>query len=259
MCKNCYSSLIISLLLWVSFGACADATTAIPKVTKDKNPIECTDNQNYDQTDCQRVLDLIRWTKEQEKVPDNQRLLVAGLGEDVLIEKATGYRIGPHKVRVNGHQKDGVAIKIGIQNAATMFLVSGVCDIDNSIEVLKNTPDFTLFYEECTSVARRGGQDNLFYYYSFDKQSKRLVVLLQGEGRSGGKEPTQTYNNGLYKFIWRNYQKLEDGKYFSVYYDYKISDTTDSGVKCTRVWDKDAGCDIETVPALVPGKFKVLD
>jgi hypothetical protein len=63
----------------------------------------------------------------------------------------------------------------------------------------------------------------------------------------------------LYKFIWHNYQTLDNGKYFSVYYDYKISDTTESGVKCMRVWDKDAGCDIEAVPALVSGKYKILD
>jgi hypothetical protein len=256
MYKKYCSSIMIILLLSVSLTAWADVASAIPK---DKVPVECTDSENYDQADCQRALDMIQWKNNQDKLPDDQRKTNAGLGENLLIEKITGYRIGPHRIRVAGHQKDGIAIKIGTSNDTKMFLVSGVCDIGNSINVVKNTPNFTLFYAECDSTNRRGNVDNSFDYYSFDKQSKRLVMLLQGEGRSGGKEPTQTFDNGLYKFLWRNYQTLDNGKYFSVYYDYKISDTTESGVKCTRVWDKDAGCDIETVPALVPGKYKILD
>jgi hypothetical protein len=254
MYKNHYlTSLIISLLLEMSFPAFADTTTAIPK---NKEPVECTDSQNYDQIDCQRALDMIQWKNNQDKLPDNQRKTNAGLGEDLLIEKATGYRIGTHKVQVLGQKNVGVALKVGTINDTKVFLVSGVCSLDNPIEILKNTVDFTMLYVECDSMNKA---NNTFSYYSFDKQSKRLVVLLQGEGRSGGKEPTQTFTNGLYKFIWHNYQTLDNGKYFSVYYDYKISDTTESGVKCTRVWDKDAGCDIETVPALVPGKYKILD
>jgi hypothetical protein len=253
MSKKVFASLSVSLLLGMSFSVCAATTST-------KVPIECTDSQNYDQTDCQRALDMIQWTKGQEKVSDDQRTLVAGLGEDVLVEKATGYRVGPHKIKLVEDKTDSVAVKIGTRGKSQMFFVhGGICDIGNSIDVVKNTPDFTLFYVECQSTNRRGNVDNSFDYYSFDKQSKRLVMLLQGEGRSGGKEPTQTFDNGLYKFIWHNYQTLDNGKYFSVYYDYKISDTTESGVKCTRVWDKDAGCDIETVPALVPGKYKILD
>jgi hypothetical protein len=248
-----YLSLVISSLLGMSLTAYADTSHPTANV---KEPVECTDNQNYDQTDCQRAIERIQLIMNDEKLPDNKRHLYAVLGQDLLVEKATGFRIGLHKIINGERKKPSVAVEIGIPGKSQIFAISGVCDIGNSLEVVKNTPDFMLFNEECEATNRSGGRDNSFYYYNFDKRYKRLDVLLQNMDRQP-KEPTQTYSKGLYKFLWNNYNN--GSAKFSIYNDYIITGPREQDLKCIRYSDEDAGCTINYIAPLIPGKYKVVD
>lgn len=253
MLKNLYASLVFSTLLCISVNAFADATAP---VVKRELPIECTDRENYDQMDCHRALDLIQWTKDQEKVPDNQRTLVAGLGEDVLVEKETGYRIGPHKFSGGGSKGDGVAIKVGAPGRTQMFLVSGVCSIGNSINVLKNTPDFTFFYAECDSLDNRKNQrDDRRDYYVFDKHYNRLDLLLPYSEIEQATRPKLTFSKAIYQFYWEDHMAERTKQ--TIYFDFKITGKNPGNLKCIRSWNDD--CDIAPQTLLVPGTYKVLD
>lgn len=80
-------------------------------------------------------------------MPDKKRLLVAGFGEDVLIEKATGFRIGPHKIETAASKQALIGIKIGMPNAKKMYVIGGVggWELGAFIEVLNNAPQFVFF------------------------------------------------------------------------------------------------------------------
>jgi hypothetical protein len=257
MLKNRYLSVLFIMLFCADGNVFAD--TAAP-VTKQRLPIECTDSVNYDQTDCAKALELRQWVKNQENIPDNKRLLIATVGDDILVEKETGYRIGPHKVKIGNILEPSIAVKIGTPSAAQMFVISGVCDIGNGVEVIQNTIDFTLFRKRCASTDRRLKADDggdLFYYYNFDKHHKRLDVVFQAVSQQV-KEPTQTFSNGLYKLFWRNYNN-GNGKPFSMYFDYKITGNRADDLKCIRAWNEDVGCNFDMLSPLVSGKYKVID
>lgn len=242
------------MLFCVSSNAFSDRIAS--PVVKQRPPIECTDSDNYDQTDCAKALELRQWIKNQENSPD-KKFLIATIGNDVLIEKKSGYRIGLHKIKKVGDKNDSVAIKIGILGQTQMFVIDAVCNIGNSIKVLKNTSDFTLFRSACTATDQHGKINDSFNYYNFDKHYKRLDVLFQYEEKQVN-EPTQTFSSGLYKFLWRNYSNGNE-RPFSKYYDYKITGNRSGDLKCVRAWDDDAGCNIGFVTPISSGQYRVLD
>ena len=77
MLNKRYVSLLFGALLCISVNAIADANSPI---VKKKLPIECTDRENYDQTDCAKALELKQWVNNQDNVPDSQRKKNAELG-----------------------------------------------------------------------------------------------------------------------------------------------------------------------------------
>jgi len=252
MFNNQYISLLFGTLCCISLNVVADTT--VP-VVKKPLPIECTDRENYDQTDCAKALELKQWVQNQDNIPDSQRKKNAELGEDLLVEKATGFRVGLHKI-MNGNRKEAsIAVKIGVPNTTQMFAISGDgCDIDHAIRILQDTSEFTFFYEKCESTDHRIG--NNYSYYSFDKNYKRLDVLIQAANYQA-RQPILTLANGLYKLLWRNYNN-GNGK-FSMYFDYKITGNRPDDLKCIRAWDEDVGCNFDMISPLVSGKYKVID
>lgn len=96
--------IVLAALLAISAPVCVTGS--------DKPLRECTD-PDYDMTDCEKALELERWKKNQEHVPDNRRLRIASFGQDVLVEKATGYRIGLEKIRMAQSKHTLTGVRFG--------------------------------------------------------------------------------------------------------------------------------------------------
>lgn len=229
-------------------------------VVKKKLPIECTDRENYDSVDCEKAQQLKQWTKDQEKVPDKKRLLVAGFGEDVLIEKATGFRIGPHKIETAASKQALIGIKIGMPNAKKMYVIGGVggCDLGAFIEVLNNAPQFVFFVWQCDYRDRDGKRNSRFNYYNFDKRYSRLDNVFSTHGYNNKSNPTLTFTNGSYNFRWKKHVAEKGFKPDFIFNDFKITGNRPDDLTCSRSWNDE--CDIAQQDGPIPtSQYKTVD
>lgn len=256
---NKYCLLAFSAFLLVSINAHA-GTNAV--IVKKKLPIECTNSEDYDMTDCEKAQQLERWTKEQEKIPANKRhaRASASLGEDLLVEKKTGYRIGIHKIQTTKFKKVSIGVKIGVPGNAKMYAIGAAegCDISNSIDILKNAPEFTFFRWVCAHTRPTSGRRDVdFTYYNFAKRYDRLDAIMQSAPYQD-KFPTLTFAKNVYKFRWLSYKQEDDGRSNPIFYDFKITGKRPEDIKCLRTWNDE--CDIALQDDPLPAsQYKILD
>ena len=224
-----------------------------------KPPRECIDPY-YDSTDCEKAFQLRRWKKDQEKVPDNQRHRMASLGEDVLVEKATGYRMGLHKIQIARSKRPVSGIRFGTPGNWKMFILGSAdgCDVSNYVDVLKNTPEFTFFQWTCeftwpTSQRR----DTNFGYLVYDRRFDRLDAIIQGA--PGQKtSPTLTFDKGTYRFRWLGYKQEDSGESNPLFYDFKITGPRPEDIKCFKSWNDECDIALRDGP-LKSNEFKIFD
>ena len=253
-----YYLLAFSAFLLVSINAHADTKALI---VKKKLPIECTNSEDYDMADCERAQQLERWTKEQEKIPANKRhaRASASFGEDLLVEKKTGYRIGIHKIQTTKFKKVSIGVKIGVPGNTKMYAIGAAegCDISSSIDILKNAPEFTFFRRACDYSRKNGKRDVSFYYYNFAKRYNRLDAIIQSAPYQD-EFPTLTFAKNVYKFRWLSYKQEDDGRSNPIFYDFKITGKRPEDIKCLRTWNDE--CDIALQDDPLPtSQYKILD
>ncbi|TCV81086.1 hypothetical protein [Sulfurirhabdus autotrophica] len=248
-----YSFLILSAFLCFIFIANAKDVTSN---TKKKLPIECTDHDNFDMTDCEKARQLEQWVRDQEKVPDDKRFLSAMMGEDLLIEKFSGFRIGLHKIQIAVIKDMVTSVKIGVPNVTGMYAMGAAngCDIISSIDILNNTEYFTFFRWECQSTKKNGAREKRYDYYNYDKHYRRLDNVISSSYQKI--YPSLTYTKGTYKFQWLNY-KQSDGTPNPIFYNFKISGNRPADLKCGRTWNDE--CDITMIAPIPQNQYKILD
>ena len=220
---------------------------------------ECTD-PDYDMTDCEKAVQLRQWIKDQEKVPDHQRLRMASFGEDVLVEKATGYRMGLHKMRIKGSQDRVTGVRFGMPGQWRMFVLGDTdgCELGNYVEVVRNTPEFTFIKWVCgftwpTSQRR----DTNFGYLVYDRRLDRLVSIIQGvSGRNTS--PSLSLGKGTYRFRWLDYKQENSGKPNPLFYDFKITGKRSEDLDCFKSWNDECDIDFSDGP-LKPSEYKIVE
>lgn len=224
-----------------------------------KPPRECID-PDYDMTDCEKAFQLRRWIKDQEKVPDNKRLRMASFGEDVLVEKATQYRMGLHKLRMTRSKNHVTGARFGTPGGWKMFVLGGAdgCELSNYVEVLKNTPEFTFIKWACeftwpTSKRR----DIHFDYLVYDRRYDQLVSIIQSAPRQTA-SPTLTLEKGMYRFRWLGYKQENSGKPNPQFYDFKITGKRPEDLECFRSWNDECDIDLRDGP-LKPSEYKIVE
>ena len=220
---------------------------------------ECTD-PDYDMTDCEKAVQLRQWIKDQEQVPDNQRLRTASLGEDVLVEKATGYRMGLHKIQIARSKRPVSGIRFGTTDNWKMFILGSAdgCDVSNYVKVLKNTPEFTFIKWACEFTRpRRNRRDTHFHYLNFDKRYNRLDAIIQGvSGRNTS--PTLTLVKGTYRFRWLDYKQETSGEPNPQFYDFKITGPRPEDIKCFKSWNEECDIALRDGP-LKPSEYRIIE
>ena len=224
-----------------------------------KPPRECID-PDYDSTDCEKAFQLRRWIKDQEKVSDNQRLRMASFGEDVLVEKAAGYRMGLHKMRIKGSQDGVTGVRFGMPGQWKMFVLGDAdgCDVSNFVKVLKNTREFIFFEWTCEFTRpRRNRKDINFDYLVYDIRFDRLDAIIQSA--PGQKtSPTLTLEKGTYRFRWLGYKQENSGEPNPLFYDFKITGPRPEDIKCFKSWNEECDIALRDGP-LKPSEYKIVE
>lgn len=243
--------IVLTALLAISAPVCVAGS--------DKPLRECTD-PDYDMTDCEKAVQLRQWIKDQEKVPDNQRHLLAGFGEDVLVERATGYRVGLHKILIKGSKDRVTGVRFGMPGRWNMFVLgdAGGCDVSNFVKVLKNTSEFTFFQWACEFTRpRRNRRDINFDYIVYDRRYDRLDAIIQSA--PGQKtSPSLTLVKGTYSFRWLGYKQENSGEPNPLFYDFKITGPRPEDIKCFKSWNDECDIALRDGP-LKSNEFKIVD
>ena len=224
-----------------------------------KPPRECI-NPDYDSTDCEKAFQLRRWKKDQEKVPDHQRLRMASFGEDVLVEKATGYRMGLHKLRMTRSKNYVTGVRFGTPGHWKMFILGGAdgCELSNYVEVLQNAPEFTFIKWACeftwpTSQRR----DIKFGYLVYDRRYYRLDAIIQSAPRQKAL-PTLTLVKSAYRFRWLGYKQENSGESNPIFYDFKITGPRPDDLECFKSWNDECDIALSDGP-LKPSEYKIVE
>lgn len=242
-------SMVLVTDLWVSTAA-----------AKNRPLRECTD-PDYDMADCERALRVQQRKKDQEKLSDNERQLLAGLGEDVLVEKATDYRAGVHKIQIVKPRDTVTGVRFGAPDDWKTFVLGDVagCDISNFIEILKNTRDFTYFRWTCefTWPTNRRRDTNI-HYLNYDKRHNRLDELFSAHGYNSKSGPSFTFTNGVYKFSWKDHVAEKGLQADNIYYDFKITGNRPQDLKCLKSWNGECDIALRAGP-LKPNEYRIVD
>lgn len=187
---------------------------------------------------------------------DEKRIKFAVLGDDLLVEKKTGYRIGLYRIRRVASKYDGTGVKLGFPNVSKMYVIGSTdCDFLNSVNVLKNTAEFIFFNWECQSTNKDGTREQVYLYYNFDKRYSRLDHIAHADYQKN--QPTLTLTKGVYKFRWLDY-KQSDGSANPIFYDFKVTGNRPSDLKCSRTWNDECDLSLQDDP-LPPNQYKILD
>lgn len=251
-----HRSLLLLVGLFFCMGFNAHAKDTAPAFFPKKLPIECRDRETYDLSDCDSTMRLEFKKEEQDKLPDNQRINFTQLGDNLLLEKATGLRAGLYKIQITADKNPSTGFIIGTQKSALTYGIGSFegCNRGSAIKILKNAPEFTFFYWQCDDLRPNRRETQYFNYYIFDKRYNRLDSILSSSHQE--KLPTLTLSKGLYKFNWLDYRQ-SDGSSNPIFYNFKITGNRPVDLKCGRTWNDE--CDITMIAPLTSGQYKVLD
>lgn len=258
--------LVIMVLMLITIKAQADF-----KVKPDGNggffpeyiPPACRkpDRENYDDLYCAHEMGKLDKALANEELPDEQRNKHQFIGGSILVEKKTGLRAGLYKIQIEGDPNPSSGFIIGTDKHALMFAVGDyvTCDVDNDIEIIKNTSEFTLFYWSC-GYKSHGKEILIYNYINYDKHYQRLDMIFQAAGYVNSVivgEPKLNLVKGQYQFRWPDFQH-PDGDKANIYYDFKFTGSDFEDYKCMRSWNDDCTLYPQD-PPIPPGKYKILE